>query len=193
MSRGKAVVGTVVLMLVALAVVGAALLVRAARDRVDGMPAGPSVLRNPDSIVYTAPSGIFFDTGSAALGPGAVPVLQTIAKDIRTSGATGTIVVEGHTDDVGSDGANLTLSNSRAQVVADWLVTEGGLDAGRIQVVGLGERSPAEPNDSDAHRRANRRVVIAVMRDPGARVRTTTPAATPATTDPATSAPASNG
>ncbi len=100
--------------------------------------------------------------------PGAVPALQTIASDVRASRFTGRIVVEGHTDDVGSDQLNLSLSRSRAQTVADWLVDEGGLDASRIEVVGLGESSPAEPNDSDAHRRANRRVVIAVMRDPAA-------------------------
>lgn len=182
MSRGRAVGVTVALLLLALAVVGGTLYLRAARDRADGGPTVPSVLRNPDSTVYTAPSGIFFETGSASLDAGAVPALQAIAKDVRASGFTGKIVVEGHTDDVGSDQLNMSLSRSRAQTVADWLVAEGGLDASRIEVLGLGERSPAEPNDSDAHRRANRRVVIAVMRDPDATVRTTTPAATPART-----------
>ena len=167
MSRGRAVGVAAALLLVAVVVAGGAILLRP-RGGAGSVPSAPSVLRNPDSTVYTAPSGIFFEVGSATLGYGAEPVLQAIAEDVRASRLTGTVVVEGHTDDVGSDEFNLALSRARAQTVADWLVDVGRLDGSRIQVRGLGERSPAEPNDSDAHRRANRRVVIAVMRDPAA-------------------------
>ena len=72
------------------------------------------------------------------------------------------IRVEGHTDDRADDAHNLDLSQRRAQAVADWLVAYGGIDPARLTVVGLGEASPAYPNDSDENRARNRRVVITV-------------------------------
>jgi outer membrane protein OmpA-like peptidoglycan-associated protein len=123
-----------------------------------------AVIRDPASTVYIAPSGILFDVDSAALSAEAVPTLRAIVADIEKSRLVGTIRVEGYTDDVGPSGYNLTLSRDRAQTVATWLVREAGLDGARIRVIAFGERSPAQPNDSDAHRQANRRVVIAVER-----------------------------
>ena len=55
-----------------------------------------------------------------------------------------------------------TCSRRRAQAVADWLVASGGFDPARLVVVGLGESSPAYPNDSDENRAKNRRVVITI-------------------------------
>jgi outer membrane protein OmpA-like peptidoglycan-associated protein len=123
-----------------------------------------AVIRDPASTVYIAPSGILFDLDSAALTPGAVPTLRAIVADIKESHLTGAIRVEGYTDDIGSSGYNLGLSRDRAQTVAAWLVSVAGVDGKRIRVLGYGERDPAQPNDSDEHRQANRRVVIAVER-----------------------------
>jgi outer membrane protein OmpA-like peptidoglycan-associated protein len=123
-----------------------------------------AVIRDPTSTVYIAPSGILFDVDSATLTSGAVPTLRAIVADIEKSHLKGTIRVEGYTDDVGSTGYNLTLSRDRAQTVAAWLVREAGVDGTRIRAIAFGEGSPAQPNDSDAHRQANRRVVIAVER-----------------------------
>ena len=123
-----------------------------------------SVIRDQASTVYVAPSGILFDLDSAALTPGAVPTLRAIVADIKKSHLTGAIRVEGYTDDIGSTAYNLALSRDRAQTAAAWLVRESGIDGTRIRVLGLGERNPAQRNDSDEHRQANRRVVIAVER-----------------------------
>lgn len=185
MTRSRAALVAAVLALVAVGVVGG-LWLRSLRDGGGadggGRQVGASVLRNPDSTVYTAPDGILFDLDSAELNAGAVPVLEQIAADVRRSGLTGPVVVEGHTDDLGSDDYNISLSRTRAQVVAAWLVEQGGVDQARIVVAGLGEKDPVKPNDSEANRRANRRVVIAVMRDPAAATPGVTPGVTPGAT-----------
>ena len=72
------------------------------------------------------------------------------------------MTVEGHTDDPSGEGYNLALSKRRAESVARWLTTVGRVPASRLQVVARGESSPVVPNDSEAHRRLNRRVVVSV-------------------------------
>lgn len=126
-------------------------------------PSGP-LARDPDSTVYTAPSGILFDHDSAALNPEAAPLLRAILAEVETAGLRGTIRVEGYTDDVGSEQYNLELALARASTVARWLVDQGHLDRARIQVIPVGEALPAMPNDTERNRRANRRVIIAVQR-----------------------------
>ncbi len=125
---------------------------------------GAAVIRDPNSTVYIAQSGILFEFDSAALHPDAVPALKAIAADIEKSHLNGLVRVEGYTDDAGTQDYNLALSRHRAATVAAWLVDKGGMDRSRVRVIAFGESSPAQPNDSDAHRQANRRVVIAVAR-----------------------------
>ena len=125
---------------------------------------GTTVIRDPNSTVYIAPSGILFDVDSAVLTPAAIPTLRAIVADIKRSHLKGRIRVEGYTDDMGPEGYNLSLSQARADTVAAWLVAEARIEKSRIRAIAFGEDSPAQPNDSDAHRQANRRVVIAVER-----------------------------
>jgi outer membrane protein OmpA-like peptidoglycan-associated protein len=72
-----------------------------------------------------------------------------------------TIVISGHTDNVGSDEDNRTLSQKRAQSVKDWLV-EKGINAGRMKVVGKGEAEPMATNDTEEGRAQNRRMEFLV-------------------------------
>lgn len=69
--------------------------------------------------------------------------------------------VEGHTDAIGSDAYNLRLSERRAVTVHDALVAEG-IDAGRIEAVGLGKSQPIADNRTPEGRAQNRRVDIVV-------------------------------
>jgi outer membrane protein OmpA-like peptidoglycan-associated protein len=128
---------------------------------------GDAVIRDPDSTVYTAPTGILFDVASSVLNPEAIPALRAAVAEIEKSHSNGTIWVEGYTDDVGSDDYNRVLSGDRARTIAQWLVEEARVDGSRIRAIAFGENSPAQPNDSEVHRRANRRVVIAVERVTG--------------------------
>ena len=66
------------------------------------------------------------------------------------------ILVQGHTDDIGVDTENLTLSEQRAKAVKDYLIFLK-IDAGRIEAKGYGETIPKLPNDSVANRAKNRR------------------------------------
>ena len=57
--------------------------------------------------------------------------------------ATQRVLIEGHTDAVGSELYNESLSQRRAQSVRRYLVAMHGIDAGRLEAVGLGETQPA--------------------------------------------------
>ncbi len=105
-------------------------------------------------------SGILFDFDRADLRPEARRVLGDVAGEIRRLDWR-TVVVEGHTDDRGTEAYNLDLSRRRARAVADWLAAHG-FPRDRIEVVGRGETAPIVPNDSEEHRARNRRVEIRV-------------------------------
>lgn len=72
------------------------------------------------------------------------------------------IEVGGHTDDVGDDASNLSLSQRRAEAVKDYLVKNGVAES-RVQAKGYGETQPQVPNDSDINRAKNRRTEFLVV------------------------------
>lgn len=73
-----------------------------------------------------------------------------------------TIMVTGHTDDVGSDADNQHLSEARANSVANYLA-QRGVNPMRISKQGMGESQPKVPNTSDANRAINRRVELSIV------------------------------
>ena len=70
------------------------------------------------------------------------------------------ILIEGHTDNVGTPAANLALSDARAAAVKAALVADFGADAARITTKGMGDTKPAAPNTSAVGRAQNRRVEV---------------------------------
>lgn len=72
------------------------------------------------------------------------------------------VLLEGHTDDVGSDAANQKLSENRAKSVYDYLV-KNGVDAVRLQYKGYGESKPIADNTTEEGRAQNRRTVFTVV------------------------------
>ena len=76
------------------------------------------------------------------------------------------LVVEGHTDSLGSHEDNLELSRQRAASVSNWLAQTGRIEAERIIIKAWGETRPVSPNvdpdggDSPTGRQKNRRVEI---------------------------------
>lgn len=73
------------------------------------------------------------------------------------------IQINGHTDNVGTAEFNQTLSEQRAQAVANYL-TKHGIDASRMSCSGFGLRYPIDTNDTEEGRARNRRVEIEVTR-----------------------------
>ena len=71
------------------------------------------------------------------------------------------VVIEGHTDSVGTDAYNKKLSQQRADAVKKYMV-ESGIDANRLKAQGFGESKPIASNDTDEGRQQNRRVEAAV-------------------------------
>ncbi|PYC24594.1 hypothetical protein DMO17_11030 [Aquipseudomonas alcaligenes] len=71
------------------------------------------------------------------------------------------LMIEGHTDNVGSDSSNLYLSQQRAEAVRTYLEGQG-IDSDRLAVSGRGEREPVAGNDSASGRQMNRRVEVII-------------------------------
>jgi outer membrane protein OmpA-like peptidoglycan-associated protein len=71
------------------------------------------------------------------------------------------IVIEGHTDDSGSDQINMTLSEKRAKAVGAYMVSKG-VAASRLTEKWYGESQPKYTNDTEENKQKNRRVELAI-------------------------------
>jgi outer membrane protein OmpA-like peptidoglycan-associated protein len=112
-------------------------------------------------LVLTLPAGMFA-VDKTELQPGAAAELDRITSFLQAHPER-KVLVEGHTDDTGTEQYNMALSERRAQVVAHHLESRG-IDSSRIEVQGEGESSPVAPNDTPAGRQQNRRVEVVIRR-----------------------------
>jgi outer membrane protein OmpA-like peptidoglycan-associated protein len=101
---------------------------------------------------------ILFDFGSASLRPESQSTLRDLAANFQKY-PDEAVDVEGHTDNVGSEAFNQTLSENRANSVRTFLV-DNGVPASRVTAVGFGESHPKASNDTPEGRQVNRRVEI---------------------------------
>ena len=100
-----------------------------------------------------------FSTGSTEIDTIATFRLHSLAKILREF-PDQAIILEGHTDNVGSEEINQKLGLERAEIVKTYLVQQYGFDPARIQIFSYGADQPVAPNDTDAGRARNRRVTI---------------------------------
>lgn len=110
-------------------------------------------------------SDVLFDTAQATLKPGADRDLDRLADVLKANPKT-RVMVEGHTDSVGSDEYNQELSERRAQAVTSALSARG-VPADQYQTRGLGKGFPVASNDTAAGRQQNRRVEIVFSDETG--------------------------
>lgn len=118
-------------------------------------------------MVITLPGGVLFPSGGRDLSASARQALDQVATALNEQPTEAKIMIEGHTDDRGSDSTNLELSRSRAEAVRSYLI-QRGLAAQRIEAVGKGESTPLAGNDTSEGRATNRRVEIIVNNNPSA-------------------------
>jgi outer membrane protein OmpA-like peptidoglycan-associated protein len=114
--------------------------------------------KHTDRGVVVTLGDVLFDTGQASLKPGADLELDRLASYLTAHPQT-QIVVEGHTDSVGSDEYNEALSQRRADAVAHALIARG-VSADDVRAIGRGKGYPVATNDTSAGRQQNRRVEI---------------------------------
>ena len=114
---------------------------------------------NLKKTCHVALYGVLFDFNKSTLQPASDAVLQQVA-DLLAKDKTLKVEVQGHTDNVGGDAYNQTLSEARAHAVADWLAKHG-VAAARLTARGYGKTKPVADNSNDEGRARNRRVEIA--------------------------------
>jgi outer membrane protein OmpA-like peptidoglycan-associated protein len=122
---------------------------------------GVSVTRRGDEIILNMPGDVTFDFDSAALRPAFFDVLDSVALVLDEYERT-VLVVDGHTDSIGSAEYNRELSVRRANTVAEYLVNRGVRPV-RIEAYGYGEQYPVATNQTEAGRRMNRRVELTLI------------------------------
>jgi len=122
---------------------------------------GVSVIRQGDELLLRMPAGVTFDFNSYAIRPEFRATLDEVAQTLASYPQT-YVDVLGHTDSIGSDAYNQTLSEQRAQSVASYL-TARGINPARIATRGYGETMPIASNETEAGRAQNRRVEIKIV------------------------------
>jgi OOP family OmpA-OmpF porin len=106
-------------------------------------------------------TGVNFAFNKAVLTPEAQDVLEEAVTLLKNTDSVIEVRVEGHTDSIGTDAYNLTLSQKRAEAVIAYLVSRG-VKSQSLMAVGMGETLPVANNDTKAGRAANRRVDFVV-------------------------------
>ena len=122
---------------------------------------GAEVQRIGEAIKITFDSGILYDIDQSNLRPVSKTNLAALAKILNKYPDTN-ILIEGHTDNTGTDDYNMTLSKERAQSVSLYLSTLE-VQSARFSITGYGETQPIVTNDTPEGQQKNRRVDIAVI------------------------------
>ncbi len=110
--------------------------------------------------VYTL-KNVNFETAKANLTANSYPALNDFVgalKDIPTM----IIEIAGHTDNIGSDETNLTLSQERANAVMKYIISKG-IASNRITAKGYGATQPIASNDNEEGRKQNRRTEVRII------------------------------
>ncbi|MFH1138787.1 MAG: OmpA family protein [Pseudomonadota bacterium] len=134
-------------------------------DKCPGTPRGakvdaygcPEMLK--ESVSYEL--RVHFDSGKSNVRDQYRAELKKVA-DLMIAYPYTSVVIEGHTDDVGSDLLNQKLSQARANAVRQYFISNFGLAPSRLTAIGYGESRPIADNKTVDGRQRNRRVVAVV-------------------------------
>lgn len=117
---------------------------------------------NTDDVLKDAFDNLNFQFGKAEIKKESFPYLDKLAETLLKA-KNWTLEIQGHTDNVGSEKSNLTLSQNRADSVKKYLVSKG-VSADTITAKGFGESQPLVSNDTEANREKNRRVEFKITK-----------------------------
>lgn len=120
----------------------------------------PELKPEVKQLFQKALQGIQFETGRAVIKKVSFPIMDAITR-VMQENPSYKLIISGHTDNVGSDQTNMTLSKNRADAVANYLITKG-ITPLRISSAGYGESTPVDSNATAAGRTRNRRVEFKV-------------------------------
>jgi len=112
-----------------------------------------------DSTGRIALYGIYFDTNKTDIKPESDAAIGQIAELLKANAGLKVFIV-GHTDNVGSNAANMDLSKRRANAVMATLTARHGVNAAQMEAAGIGMLSPLASNEDEAGRAKNRRVEL---------------------------------
>jgi outer membrane protein OmpA-like peptidoglycan-associated protein len=122
----------------------------------------------PEKKIDTLNLGdVFFDFNKAALRPAAVDMLQQffLRNKEQASSVIDSIYIEGHTDSIGSDAANIELSRRRCESIQSWLLERVIIPGEQIHIRPFGRSRPIATNSTAAGRALNRRVQLVVFKN----------------------------
>ena len=124
---------------------------------------GATVERVEDAIVITfdETSGVYFETNKYNINNASQQTLNKLVAVFKEYPETNILVV-GHTDSVGAEDYNMTLSKNRATSVTNYLINNG-ISRSRLTTDWFGETQPIQDNSTSEGRAKNRRVNIAVL------------------------------
>ncbi len=123
------------------------------------LPVAPPVLRR---VSFSAESMFTFD--DAALRPEGTAALDTFARELQGTQYE-VITVEGHTDRIGTQEYNQTLSLQRAEAVKAYLVTAGKISPSKINAVGKSEAGPVTQRDDCLGDKASAKLIACLQPD----------------------------
>lgn len=120
-------------------------------------------VKEKDNGVAINLSDILFDFDSAELRPSEMEKLDKIVRILKRY-ENFDLIVEGHSDNIGSAEFNQQLSEERAESVKNYLELKG-IDSESLTAIGYGERRPVASNETEEGRALNRRVEIIIITD----------------------------
>ncbi|NAS31467.1 OmpA family protein [Flavobacteriaceae bacterium R38] len=132
-------------------------------QRIEEEIPGAQVERIDNGIVITFDenSGVYFDTNKYNINTDSQTILDRLSGVMKEYPQTN-IIVAGHTDNVGTESYNLTLSRQRANAVTNYLV-KSGIPGNRFTTVYYGESQPITDNSTAEKRAKNRRVTLGIV------------------------------
>jgi outer membrane protein OmpA-like peptidoglycan-associated protein len=123
-------------------------------------PVKPPVIVQPKTDTLIIPD-VLFEFNSSKLKPAFAKRLDSLGNKLAGLNYS-KLLIAGHTDNVGSNEYNLTLSSERAITIKNYFVAGFRLDGTLIETAGFGESQPRATNNTATGRQQNRRVEIII-------------------------------